>query len=91
MIQPGALDDWSVKDVIAHVTWWEEALTHLTLILEDERLPRYADQYVGIDACNAKTPDMPGSIPGPGPPGAGRNPPLTGGLFEGCARGINCS
>jgi len=55
MIQRGAMGDWSVKDIIAHITWWEkEALTHLPLIMEDEKLPRYSDRYGGIDAFNAK-------------------------------------
>lgn len=54
MVLPGAMDDWSVKDIIAHVTWWEEeALTHLPSIMDREKLPRYSDQYGGINAFNA--------------------------------------
>ena len=52
---PGVTGDWSVKDIIAHVTWWEEeALTHLTLILAGGRPPRYSVKYGGIDAFNAQ-------------------------------------
>jgi len=47
------MGSWTIKDVIAHITWWEEeALTHLPLIMEDKKLPRYRDKYGGIDAFN---------------------------------------
>ena len=50
----GVVGDWSVKDIIAHVTWWEqEALKHLPLIIKEGRPPRYSTQYGGIDAFNA--------------------------------------
>lgn len=45
---------WSVRDIIAHVTWWEEeALKHLPLVREGGRPPRYSVKYGGIDAFNA--------------------------------------
>ena len=54
MTEPGVAGDWSVKDLIAHVTWWEEeALKHLPLILAGGRPPRYSVTYGGIDAFNA--------------------------------------
>ena len=54
LLEPGVVDDWSVKDVIAHVTWWdEEALRHLPLILAGGRPARYSVTYGGIDAFNA--------------------------------------
>lgn len=54
MIAPGAIGDWSVKDILAHVTIWEEeALKHLPLIIEGGRPPRYV-AYGGIDAFNAR-------------------------------------
>lgn len=54
MLEPGVTGEWSVKDIIAHVTWWEaEALSHLPLILEGGRPPRYSVTYGGIDAFNA--------------------------------------
>jgi hypothetical protein len=53
LVAPGATGDWSIKDVLAHVTIWEEeALKHLPLILQGGRPPRYADVYGGIDAFN---------------------------------------
>ncbi len=54
LLAPGVCGAWSVRDLIAHVAWWdEEALTHLPVILAGGRSPRYADAYGGIDAFNA--------------------------------------
>jgi DinB superfamily len=54
LIEPGVVDDWSVKDILAHVTTWEqEALKHLPLIIAGGTPPRYAAQG-GIDAFNAR-------------------------------------
>jgi hypothetical protein len=55
LAEPGVADDWSVKDILAHVTTWEEeALKYLPLILADGTPPRYSTQYGGIDAFNAQ-------------------------------------
>lgn len=54
LLEPGVMGDWSVKDLIAHVSWWEEeALNHLPEILEGIRPQRYSVLYGGIDAFNA--------------------------------------
>ncbi len=54
LLEPGVAGDWSVKDILAHVTWWEEeALKHLPLIIAGGRPPRYSVAYGGIDAFNA--------------------------------------
>lgn len=54
LVEPGVTGAWSVKDIIAHVTWWEEeALKHLPRILAGGRPPRYSVTYGGIDAFNA--------------------------------------
>ena len=54
LLVPGVTGNWSVRDIIAHVTWWEEeALKHLPLILAGGRPPRYSVTYGGIDAFNA--------------------------------------
>jgi hypothetical protein len=51
---PGVTGEWSVRDIIAHVTWWEEeALKNMPLIREGGRGPRYSTKYGGIDAFNA--------------------------------------
>ena len=55
LMEPGVTGGWSVRDIIAHVTWWEEeALTHLPLILDGRKPPRYSVTYGGIDAFNAQ-------------------------------------
>ncbi len=54
LLIPGVCGDWSVRDLIAHVTWWdEEAITHLPIVLEGGTPPRYSVTYGGIDAFNA--------------------------------------
>jgi len=54
LMEPGVMGEWSVKDILAHVTTWEEeALSYLPLILIGGRPPRYT-KYGGIDAFNAK-------------------------------------
>jgi hypothetical protein len=59
LTEPGVTGDWSVKDVLAHVTTWEaEALKYLPLILEGGRPPRYSTLYGGIDAFNAQITDQ---------------------------------
>lgn len=54
LLAPGVTGRWSVRDIIAHVTWWEEeALAHLPLVRAGGRPPRYSVKYGGIDAFNA--------------------------------------
>ena len=54
LMEPGVTGAWSVRDILAHVTTWEEeALKHLPLILDGGTPPRYSARYGGIDAFNA--------------------------------------
>jgi DinB family protein len=54
LTEPGVLGEWSVKDILVHVTTWEEeALKYLPLILTGGRPPRYI-QFGGIDGFNAQ-------------------------------------
>ncbi|HLZ55314.1 MAG TPA: ClbS/DfsB family four-helix bundle protein [Ktedonosporobacter sp.] len=54
LMEPGVIESWSVKDILAHVnTWEEEALKYLPLIITGGRPPRYT-QYGGLDAFNAQ-------------------------------------
>lgn len=54
LLEPGVMGDWSVRDILAHVTIWEEeALRHLPLIIAGGRPPRYVT-YGGINAFNAR-------------------------------------
>ncbi|HST03929.1 MAG TPA: DinB family protein [Chloroflexia bacterium] len=53
MTEPGIVGDWSVKDILAHVTTWEEeALKYLPLIIEGGKPPKYSVLYGGLDAFN---------------------------------------
>ena len=55
LTEPGVTGHWSVKDILAHVTTWEEeALKSLPLIIKGGKPPRYSLQYGGIDAFNAQ-------------------------------------
>lgn len=55
MLRAGVMEDWSVRDLIAHVNWWEEeSLKHLPHVLQGKRPPRYSVLYGGIDAFNAQ-------------------------------------
>jgi hypothetical protein len=55
LMRPGVTGDWSVRDILAHISWWEEeALKYLPHLLRGERLPRYSALYGGIDAFNAQ-------------------------------------
>lgn len=50
----GVTGEWSVRDILVHITTWEEeALQHLPHIVQGGRPPRYSVQYGGIDAFNA--------------------------------------
>jgi hypothetical protein len=54
LLEPNVTGAWSIRDLIAHVTTWEEeALKHLPAVLEGRRPPRYSVTYGGIDAFNA--------------------------------------
>ena len=54
LMESGVTGTWSIRDIIAHVTTWEEeALKHLPAVLEGRRPPRYSVTYGGIDAFNA--------------------------------------
>jgi hypothetical protein len=55
LVEPGVTGTWSVKDIIAHVTVWEdEALAHLPVVLAGKRPPRYSVTHGGINAFNAQ-------------------------------------
>ena len=63
LMKPGVTGDWSVRDILAHVTTWEEeALTHLPLILEGGTPPRYSVTFGGIDAFNARMTEQKASL-----------------------------
>ena len=55
LTRPGVTEAWSVKDILAHVTTWEEeCLANLPRILRGEAPSLSVDVYRGIDAFNAQ-------------------------------------
>jgi hypothetical protein len=51
---PNVVGVWTLRDVLAHITTWEEeTLKTLPWILKGQPVPRYA-KYGGIDAFNAR-------------------------------------
>jgi len=64
LTKPGIAADWSVKDILGHVTTWEqEALNALPLILQGDKLPRYSTTYGGINAFNALMTEQKKNLP----------------------------
>src|SRR5690242_8529921 len=63
LAEPGAADEWSVKDILAHITTWEEeALKYLPLIAQGGKPPRYVT-YGGLDAFNAQMTEQKRNLP----------------------------
>jgi PHD/YefM family antitoxin component YafN of YafNO toxin-antitoxin module len=55
LLEEGVTGAWSVRDILAHVTTWEEeALRYLPLVATGGTPPRYSTTYGGIDAFNAR-------------------------------------
>jgi hypothetical protein len=55
LMEAGVTGTWSVRDILTHITTWEEeALKYLPLILKGEKPPRYSVMYGGITAFNAQ-------------------------------------
>ena len=55
MRTPGVTGTWSVRDIIAHVTTWEEeSLVQLPVVLTGKQTLKYSVAYGGIDAFNAQ-------------------------------------
>ena len=53
LMKSGVTGNWSVRDILAHVTTWEqEALNHLPTILKGGKPPRYFVTHGGINAFN---------------------------------------
>lgn len=56
LLEPGVVERWSIRDLLSHITTWEEeALKALPVILRGKPLRRYSTLYGGIDAFNAQT------------------------------------
>jgi hypothetical protein len=54
LVRPGVVEQWSVKDILAHITTWEEeGLHHLPTVAAGKKPPTYASQYGSLDGFNA--------------------------------------
>jgi hypothetical protein len=54
LLEPGVSGSWSIRDLIAHVTTWEdETLTLLPAIMQGRRLPRYSTTYGSIEKTSS--------------------------------------
>lgn len=66
LTEPGVTGEWSVRDLLVHVTTWEvEAIKHLPHILKGGSPPKYSVTYGGIDAFNAQMMDEKRGLPLP--------------------------
>lgn len=57
LTQPGVESEWSVKDVLAHVTWWEQWMVQkLDSLVRGDKIPRLLrpdeDQDTGLARLN---------------------------------------
>ncbi len=56
MLEPGAVGEWSVRDVLQHISLWEAELVKLLVHVQQRRRPsgdRFAAK-IDIDALNAR-------------------------------------
>ena len=54
MVRPGVVEQWSVKDILAHITTWEEeGLHHLPTVAQGRKPLTYASKYGSLDGFNA--------------------------------------
>jgi len=55
LLQPNVCGTWSIRDLMNHIsTWEEEAMQNIPLILSGESTPRYSASG-GIEAFNARS------------------------------------
>lgn len=58
LVQPGVESDWSVKDVLAHITWWEQWMVQkLDALARGDKIPQLLrpdeDQETGLARLNS--------------------------------------
>jgi hypothetical protein len=55
LVVPGAMDDWSVMDLLAHLTAWESELVTALLQIDRGKKPaRLLEAYSDVDGYNAR-------------------------------------
>jgi hypothetical protein len=53
MLQPGVNGDWTVKDLLAHITWWEQHLLRRLRTGRDDLYQEGVSVQVSTDQANA--------------------------------------
>jgi hypothetical protein len=53
ILKPAAVDDWSVKDIMAHITFWESRLIHNIGLLERGEEPPESGDFESINQQEA--------------------------------------
>jgi hypothetical protein len=53
MLEPGVNGEWSVKDMLAHITWWEQHLLRRLRSGRDDLYPEGVDARSATDRANA--------------------------------------
>lgn len=54
MTQPGVNGEWSVKDILAHITWWEQHLLRRMRTGQDDLYVEGVDARSATDRANAE-------------------------------------
>jgi len=55
LVEPGVMGDWSIKDLLSHLTAWEaEAVTRLAKMKAGKKISRLVPEDSTIDSLNAK-------------------------------------
>lgn len=54
LLEPGANEDWSVKDIIAHISFWKAELIQVLFHAKQGTAPPSLSQKRDIDAMNAR-------------------------------------
>jgi uncharacterized protein (TIGR03083 family) len=52
MLQPGVNGQWTVKDVLAHITWWEQHLLHRLKTGQDNLFQEGISMQAATDKAN---------------------------------------
>jgi hypothetical protein len=55
MLQPGVNGEWTVKDLVAHITWWEQHLLRRLRTGQDDLYQDGVSVQVSTDQANALT------------------------------------
>ncbi len=55
MAQPGAMGDWSIKDILGHIAMWESRLVTTLYAIERGATPKMFHTQAEVDKANAES------------------------------------